>query len=102
MVEISSINSRPATETLIKQLRYPDADRVIQNFIEILPDDIKNAVVNGEWPTAEQNKEIAQLEEEVMSLRDNLNPTNGGAQPKRDYQQPPLPPLPVDNLNVDE
>lgn len=55
MVETSVINNKPADPDTFRQLRYPDADRVIENFIEILPQDIKAAVMGGMWPTKTQN-----------------------------------------------
>jgi hypothetical protein len=50
MVDIAQVGGRPATTEQLRQLRYPDADRVVQNFFEILPADIKDAVLNGKWP----------------------------------------------------
>jgi hypothetical protein len=53
MVEVSSVNNKPVTAELLRQLRYPDADRVVMNFIEILPTEIKTSVAQGMWPTRE-------------------------------------------------
>jgi hypothetical protein len=50
MVELTVINGRPASPDDVRQLRYPDADRVIDNFMQLLPEDIRQAIQANVWP----------------------------------------------------
>lgn len=47
-------------EDTLRQLCYPDADRVMSEFINLLPDEIKAWVVKGQVPikAAEQSSDI--------------------------------------------
>lgn len=42
---------KPMRADDLRQLRYPDADRVIDNFGELLPVEIKQAMAGNFWPT---------------------------------------------------
>ena len=53
LVAVAYVNNKPVSDELLRELRYPDADRVIQNFIEILPPEIRESVIAGVWPTRE-------------------------------------------------
>lgn len=43
-----SLSDRP--EEVLRQLRYPDVDRVMENFLAILPPGIREQIANGEVP----------------------------------------------------
>jgi|ERR1044072_907100 hypothetical protein len=50
MVDMSSCHGRQLLEEDVRLMRYPDVDRVTQNFIEMLPQDIKEALATSSWP----------------------------------------------------
>ena len=52
MCMIPGVNT-PVTDMQLRQLRYPDADRVIGQFHELLPFEIRQAILNDEWPSKE-------------------------------------------------
>jgi hypothetical protein len=86
MVEASSINGKPATEEVLRQLRYPDADRVLENFAQVLPPDIRNLFNAGMWP----EKVAKEPQPEVM---DNAT-YDGGSEPVSG--------VPPDPMDIDE
>jgi len=48
MVELSGME-----EELLKELRYPDTDRVMSTFLDMLPLEIRNDIMEGRIPTKE-------------------------------------------------
>jgi len=52
MVEVTGL-----TERQLRQLRYPDTDRVQQEFMRMLPDDIRNDITNGKVPVPQPQLE---------------------------------------------
>jgi hypothetical protein len=79
MVEVSVVCGKPASAEYIRQLRYPDADRVRDSFMEILPSEIRNAIDADIWPQ-KVPKSAA---------------TNGRQAPQREDMPAPMP-APVD------
>lgn len=53
LVELAhdSKTGKPMRADDLRQLRYPDADRVIETFMDMLPEEIKQAVRENYWPT---------------------------------------------------
>lgn len=41
---------KPMRADDLRQMRYPDADRVIGHFTEMLPDEVRRAVMGNFWP----------------------------------------------------
>ncbi len=68
-------------EAIIRELRYPDADRVMEAFISLLPPEMRDDVATGRVPVP--NPEAHQA--------DDVPKLNGGSQ-----QQGPGDPLPAD------
>jgi len=88
MVELTSVNGKPALPDLLRQLRYPDADRVFENFVQILPIEMKQVMNDGQWPERVEQPEPPNIptdEETSERLASNI-----------------LQPGNVDPLNVDE
>lgn len=48
---VNATTGKPMRADDLRQLRYPDADRVIDNFGELLPVEIKQAMAGNFWPT---------------------------------------------------
>lgn len=91
MVEVSTVNGRPIQPELLRQLRYPDADRVIENFFQLLPSEIKQTIADGLWP-----QQVTREEERLPEMPEGTSASDEeralGLQPGNA----------ADTLNVDE
>ena len=77
MVEVSTINGEQATEEKIRLLRYPDVDRVVRVFLEVLPAEIRSAVVDGTWPKRERLDGEPAATDEMPMTEDEQPKTDG-------------------------
>ena len=83
LVELAGVD-----ETVIRSLRYPDADRVMEAFLAQLPADLRDDIANGRIPAKQQENPAPPSEEKV---------TNGsGEEPERVNLQGPGVPLPME------
>ena len=76
-------------ELVIRNLRYPDADRVMEAFMSILPNEVRDDIANGRIPQKQQAEPVP--EERV---------TNGSGEPpppERVNLQGPGVPLPMED-----
>lgn len=82
LVELAGVD-----EAVIRELRYPDADRVMDSFMALLTPEIRNDVVDGRIPLKQPDDVPAQVmpDDEARIL------TNGGGEPLG-----PGVPLPLD------
>jgi hypothetical protein len=74
MVELAGVD-----EAVMRQLRYPDADRVMEAFFAVITPEIRNAIAEGRIPLPQEPV----TEGEVKA-------TNGSGQPI--VSEPPMPP----------
>jgi len=75
LVELADVE-----EAVIRDLRYPDADRVMESFLTMLTPDIRDDIINGRIPTGPQA--VAPVQPAA---------TNGGAPPEQPLQGPGVP-----------
>ena len=83
-------------ESVIREIRYPDANRVITAFISMLPQDIQEDIANGRIPVKQTPAEPAgETEEEIV--------TNGSGAPVDDAPHMPLsgPGVPLPEVGFD-
>lgn len=82
MVELSCnvTNGKPMRADDLRQLRYPDADRVLDNFVELLPAEIRQAIAGNYWPTHGSVASVASAPAD-QSLMPNAPGGGGGMQP---------------------
>ena len=89
-------------DTVIRSLRYPDADRVMEAFIAMLPMDLKDDIASGRIPVKPQSMprqpDPLGTEEEIV--------TNGSGAPVDDAPHMPLSgpgvPLPEAGFDLSE
>ena len=87
-------------DTVIRSLRYPDADRVMEAFISMLPQDLRDDIASGRIPIKpkSQPREPEQPAEEIV--------TNGSGAPVEDEPHIPLSgpgaPLPEAGFDLSE
>ena len=74
LVELADVE-----EAVIRELRYPDADRVMESFLTMLTPDIRDDIINGRVPTG------------VIPAAAPQPATNGGAPPEQPLQGPGVP-----------
>jgi hypothetical protein len=63
-------------EAALRQLRYPDADRVMGAFFQMMPDDIRAAVGRGEFPTPLAQPTPVPDDEKVARVVSEFDPAN--------------------------
>jgi hypothetical protein len=95
LVELAGVD-----EAVIRSLRYPDADRVMDQFLTMLPPDIRSDIADGRIPvkgatgtpeeqlanvTAKLEATMAQAEARAVALK------NGGAAATEHLQGPGVP-----------
>jgi hypothetical protein len=80
MVELAGVD-----EAVMRQLRYPDADRVMEAFFAVITPEVRNAIAEGRIPLPQEP--VAEAEAEVKT-------TNGSGQPiAPGAPMPPPPPF---------
>jgi hypothetical protein len=85
LVELAGVE-----EAVIRELRYPDADRVMEVFLGMLPADIREDVTNGRVPTKQEPPPPP--EAPVFHGDAPSQPaTNGSAMPQQPLQGPGVP-----------
>lgn len=67
------------SEAVIRMLRYPDADRVLEAMMGMLPDSMKNDIAGGVIPKAVGLSDIQ----------------GNGVEPPPHYREPPMPDAPA-------
>jgi hypothetical protein len=96
LVELAGVE-----DAVIRELRFPDADRVMESFLAILPADIRDDIANGRIPvkkTEDQMAELQQAIEEAKAAKAN----GGGAQDvPLEHLQGPGVPLPEGETGFD-
>jgi hypothetical protein len=76
-------------ESLIRDIRYPDADRVMEAFLSLLTPEIRGDIEAGNVPQPRTNSTEAEFAAAMAAV---APATNGGGRP----MQGPGAPLPVD------
>jgi hypothetical protein len=98
LVELAGVD-----EAIIRSLRYPDADRVMDQFLTMLPPDIRTDIADGRIPVKsgltgtpeEQLAEVtAKLEAVTAQAQARAAQVNGGEAGQRVNMQGPGVPLP--------
>ena len=83
MVELAGVE-----DAVMRDLRYPDAERVMEVFLGMLPLDIRNDVVDGRIPEKREEVQPQQADEQEAPPV-----TNGGGQPQPVMPGAPMPPM---------
>ena len=65
LVEVAGVD-----EAVIRDLRYPDADRVMEAFLSMLPADIRNDISDGRIPRRVKVP-VEQLSEEQQEIEEH-------------------------------
>lgn len=82
------VNMAGVEENVLRELRYPDADRVMEAFMAMLTPEVRNDILSGQTPVAAADavteRRIEDLDEEPASTNGSGSPVMPGV---------PLPPF---------
>jgi hypothetical protein len=90
MVELSGVDV-----SVIRELRYPDADRVVEAFMALMTPEIRDDFANGRIPTRKELLDVPKPWPPAMP-----HATNGSGEPLQQGPGVPLPP-PEDEAGFD-
>jgi hypothetical protein len=87
MALLFDVSSEP--EAVIRELRYPDVDRVMNEFFSILPPEVRDSIASGTIPRKVDLDEIAPLAPgEADPVAPEENPVAEEPQPDPQWNEP--------------
>lgn len=74
---VNATTNKPMRDDDLRQLRYPDADRVIDAFFSILPTEVRQAITDNYWPTVATPDIAAEQTVPVSTDAGGMQPDRG-------------------------